>query len=148
MQGDYGLEEIIVNRTCDGKCSNCGDCCADVLPLDGNEIRIIRDYIRKHKIKEIVHKNCFQKIDLTCPFRDNVNKICTVYPVRPAICKCFICSKPQADIEKDKILFHTKKKAESMRHLFFGGKSYDEILGIMFQEIKNRYEKEKNDANK
>ena len=71
------MKDIIVNKTCDGKCSSCGECCADILPIDGNEIRIIRDYIRKHNIKECVHLNCFQRgLDMTCPFRDNVNKIC------------------------------------------------------------------------
>ncbi len=143
------MKDIIVNKTCNGKCSSCGECCADILPIDGNEIRIIKDYIRKHNIKECVHLNCFQTgLDLTCPFRDNKNKICTIYPVRPAICKSFICSKPKPDIERDKALFHIKKKTESMRHIFFGGKSYYEILGILFQEMKNRYEKEKNNANK
>ena len=148
MQGDYGLEEIIINKTCDGKCSNCGGCCADILPIDENEMRIIKDYIKKHKIKECVHLNCFQRVDLTCPFRDNKNKICTIYPVRPAICKTFICSKPQPDIERDRALFHQKKKAESMRHIFFGGKDIGEVMSMCYEEMLKQFEKEKKDANK
>lgn len=30
---------------------------------------------------------------MTCPFRDNVNRICTIYELRPAICKAFKCDK-------------------------------------------------------
>ena len=131
----YGLEELIVNKTCNGKCSSCGECCADILPIDTYEIKVIKDYIKKHNIKESKHLPCVDtRIDLTCPFRDNEKKICTIYPVRPAICKTFICSKPQPDIERDKALFHRKKKAESMRHIFFGGKSYNEILHTLVAE--------------
>ena len=44
------FNNIIQNRTCNGKCSSCGECCSDILPLDNFEIKKIRDYINKHKI--------------------------------------------------------------------------------------------------
>ncbi len=121
----------IVNKTCNGKCSSCGECCADILPIDDYEIKKIKDYIKTHQIKECKHIPVvcnYSVLDLTCPFRDNENKKCAIYPVRPAICRCFICSQPGPDIMRNKLLFHNKKDVHSMRHEFFGG---DDLPTIM-----------------
>ena len=113
---------MITNFCINNKCSNCGQCCSDILPLDKFEISKIKNYINQHKIKECKHSNCFEKIlDFTCPFRDNENKICLIYPVRPQICKTFICCNSIDKIERDKDIFYSKKYAYSMRNLFFKG---------------------------
>lgn len=129
-------KNIIKDFTCNGKCSSCGQCCSDILPISKNEIKNIKNYIDKHKIKECKHQTIFDnKLDLTCPFRDNEKKICTIYAVRPDICKCFICSKPQPDIERDRNLFYAKKSAESMRNIFFGGESLNSIFMKLLNNI-------------
>lgn len=132
------VNATIVNKTCNGNCSNCGECCSDLLPLDETEIYKIRQYIKKYNIKEQNHLpfGLSDTLDLTCPFRDNVNKKCTIYKVRPDICKCFICSKPKPDIEKDKALFYRTKRAVSMRNIFFKGPSYEQILILMLKQFK------------
>lgn len=126
-------ENLIKNFTCNGKCSNCGECCSDVLPVSKGEIKIIKNYMIANKIKEAKHGNFLTKIDLdlTCPFRDNDKKICRIYPVRPMICKSFICSKPIPDIEDVKRLMHETKDMISMREVFFGGISLAEIFHIL-----------------
>ena len=46
------MEYTIQDFTKDGKCSSCGQCCSNLLPLSNNEIRKIKEYIKKHGIKE------------------------------------------------------------------------------------------------
>lgn len=70
------------------KCTGCGVCCSCLLPVSKNEIRIIRKYIKQHKIKPLHNLGM-----LDCPFFDS-NKSehkCLIYPVRPWICKVFYC---------------------------------------------------------
>lgn len=132
-------ELSITNFTCNGKCSQCGECCNDLLPVSQKEILVIKDYIRKHNIKECTHTLnvlSYNEIDLICPFRDNVNKKCTIYPVRPFICRSFICSKAKPDIYEARELCSKKNHIISMRGEFFGGQAFANILkNIMNKSI-------------
>ena len=107
--------------TTDGACSQCGQCCGDILPLSQKEIDQIRRYVRKNGIKAEVHcpPTVAPVADYTCPFRNEMLKKCNIYEIRPLICRDFICSKPPTDA--DKLLFSDKRKAISMRKTFFGG---------------------------
>ena len=90
----------VFDYTKDGKCSDCGQCCADFLPMSDAEVETIRRYIRKHNIKEQVHRppTTAPVLDTTCPFRNNEKRRCEIYPVRPMICKDFRCDKPSKEI--------------------------------------------------
>lgn len=116
-----GLEDVIHDFTNDGECSKCGNCCGRILPLSKKEIDIIRNYIKKHDIKE--KKNIFpyknKLIDFTCPFRDNTLKICTIYKVRPKICKEFICNDEERAKVNRKNLLKENRKVIDMRKEFF-----------------------------
>lgn len=61
-------------------CTNCGRCCG-LIPATPDEIKEIRAYVSKHKIKAVNIRK------MTCPFRDDKKKICLIYPVRPMICR-------------------------------------------------------------
>lgn len=39
----------MVNFTCNGVCSNCGECCSDTLHLSDEEIEVIEKYIKEKK---------------------------------------------------------------------------------------------------
>ena len=41
--------------TDNGKCTQCGQCCSNILPMTEDEISVIRRYIKKHHIKERKH---------------------------------------------------------------------------------------------
>ena len=59
--------------TVNGKCSNCGECCSTLLPVSDDEIKQIRQYIRKHHVKlkhNVKAPMAARTIDLTCPFLD------------------------------------------------------------------------------
>lgn len=117
------LEEVCRNMnnglydfTQNGKCTGCGSCCSDLLPVSGKEIKEIKRYIKKNHIQEQKHT-----FDLTCPFlNDSKSKDkCTIYQVRPEICRSFICNDPHG-AQKNKKLLYKKYEAIDMREMFFG----------------------------
>lgn len=103
-----------------GKCSNCGQCCSDLLPLSIKEIEIIKAYVRTHHIKKQEHKMPFAQVadfDLCCPFLDiSKEHKCTIYEVRPLICKSFLCCRKDFDTE----LLNDDRFPVIMSEIFFG----------------------------
>ena len=88
-------EGTVTDFTDNGKCSECGGCCTNYMPISPAEVLRIKKYIKRHNIKEISKINVLlavPTIDLTCPFRDDTKKICVIYEVRPTVCKLFICN--------------------------------------------------------
>lgn len=124
--------ETITDFTVNGKCSECGKCCSDVLPLSDNEVNRIKAYIKKHGIKEQRH-NVLMGIDLTCPFRDDANKKCLIYSIRPAICRQFMCNHTHEDIMKAKFDFHKINRVVFMRSEFFGN---NEDINFAFNVLR------------
>lgn len=130
------IDDVIVKDfTKDGKCSNCGQCCSNLLPLSEAEIKRIKAYIKKHGIKEQRH-NALMAVDMTCPFRDERNKKCLIYDIRPAICREFMCNHTHADILKAKLDFHNINQAVFMRAEFFGNREdIDFFVSVMRGEL-------------
>ena len=120
----------ITDYTIDGKCSGCGECCSNMLPMSTDEVRQIKAYIKKHNIKEQRH-NFLQGIDMTCPFRDELNRKSLVYEVRPAICREFVCNHTVEDIQKAKIDLHKINRVVLMRNEFFGSNEDIEFLKVV-----------------
>lgn len=109
----------VTDFTNNGKCSNCGQCCSNLLPLSDNEVKTIKKYIKKHKLKEQRH-NVMVGVDMMCPFRDEANKKCLIYEIRPAICRQFMCNHTKEDIMAWKIDFHKRFRPIFMRNEFYG----------------------------
>ena len=112
----------VYDHTKGGECSGCGQCCADFLPISQGEIKRIRKYVRDNRITEQKHipPTVEPVEDWTCPFRNDMEQKCEIYPVRPAICRDFRCDKPRKQIEADKKLYHGKYSVVRMRETFFG----------------------------
>lgn len=112
----------VYNLTDHGKCTQCGSCCSNLLPMTQNEIEKIKQHIKKNRIKEQVHGIPLAKptLDLTCPFLDTGKKTekCTIYDVRPSICRCFICSEPNGAM-KHKELWEGDYRVVNVRSEFF-----------------------------
>lgn len=106
----------------DGKCSNCGNCCVDLLPLSKNELERLRRYAREHILKE--HRQAPfwdpKATDLTCPFRNQHTQKCEAYPVRPLICRSFTCAKPLDVAKHDRDEIHKTRQVMSLRYEVFG----------------------------
>lgn len=130
---DTQMFEKVLNETyeqmnaglCDftdhGKCSCCGQCCGDLLPVTDKEIAKIKEYVKTNNIKAHRHGNFLSVniLDLTCPFMDSSKELkCTIYPVRPQICKMFSCHKENR--KGIPAQFALSAHAVSMRQTFFG----------------------------
>ncbi len=113
------MEYTCTDFTVNGKCSNCGHCCSNMLPMSKQEVNRIKAYIKEHDIKEQRH-NFTALADMTCPFRDETNRKCLVYEVRPAICRQFMCNHTHEEIMKAKFNFHEINQVVFMRNEFFG----------------------------
>lgn len=128
-------EAMVTDFTVNNKCSNCGQCCSNCLPLSETEVKRIKAYIKKHNIKEQRH-NAMVGVDMTCPFRDEANKKCLIYEIRPAICREFMCNHTQEDIKKSKLDFHKTNRVVFMRAEFFNNKEdinfYMSVVGGLF----------------
>lgn len=109
--------ETVPDRTCNGKCSGCSECCLRMtLRLTNTEIKKIRKYIKENNIKPQKHfptdtplavmaeQSLF--VDNICPFLDQnaeQGHNCTIYPVRPIICRTYICT-----------MYHDEKTAKQV----------------------------------
>lgn len=110
------------NNCVDGKCSNCGNCCTDFLPLTKGELDRLYNYAKSHGLKEHRQAPFWDKnaTDLTCPFRNQQTQKCEVYPVRPLICRSFTCAKPLDVAKHDRDEIHKARKVMSLRYEIFG----------------------------
>lgn len=77
------MNNILMNIPKHKNCTNCGECCG-IIPASIPEVNAIRNYIAVNGISPV------KRDDKTiCPFRDNKDKKCLIYPVRPIICRLF-----------------------------------------------------------
>ena len=108
--------------TKNGKCTGCGACCSNLLPMTDDEIRTIRKYIKTHGIKEFKHllPLANPSVDMTCPFMDDSKKCdkCMIYEVRPKICRDFICDPKQRPMDAD-LRYMLSAKIVNVREEFF-----------------------------
>lgn len=104
----------------DGKCICCGECCSDLLPVTDQEVMRLKQYVKKHHLKEHRHNVLNGLRDGTCPFLNGETHRCDVYAVRPEICRSFICSKTLAEADRDRELLSQIREPKSMRYEIFG----------------------------
>lgn len=124
----------VTDFTVKGKCSNCGQCCSGVLPLSRAEVERIKRYLTQNPVKEQRH-NVMTGVDMTCPFRDERNRVCLIYPVRPDICVAFLCSYSPEDIQRTKMDFHENRAVVFMREEFFGNPEARKYRDAVVAEI-------------
>lgn len=113
----------LIDLTKDGKCTGCGQCCSNYLPMSETDVIRIKKWMSKNKVKEQKHilPTNNLSIDLTCPFLDmsKPDKKCSIYHVRPSICKAFKCNDKEGAM-KNKQLYHERYRVVDMRNEFFG----------------------------
>ena len=118
------LRDGVKDYTCHGECSNCGECCGDMLPLTRGDILTIKAYLSHHDVKEVKHvpPTINPVIDRTCPFRNDLERKCNIYPARPLVCRLFKCNKQASGELMDITKYKEEPHLISMRSFFFGHK--------------------------
>ena len=82
----------VVDKSVNGRCSGCGECCSDILPLTEAEIARLKSFVKTRHFKAHTHlcAPCTATYDMTCPFLTPQHK-CAVYDIRPQVCRLFKC---------------------------------------------------------
>lgn len=111
------MEHGVYDLTKDGKCSQCGQCCTNFLPMSEKELKTIKRHVKKHHIKPQKHlmPTVEPTLDFTYPLRNDEEWKCMCYEVRPQICRSFLCSNPKNGILATKSEFHAKYRVVDMR---------------------------------
>ena len=124
MIGTVGdvLNSSPTDLTRKGKCTGCGECCSNILPLSDAEIKRIKAYIKLNNVQEqkhfIIGMATKPDMDFACPFmKVSGNKRCVIYEIRPEICRDYVCNKSSKDISEE--LLKEKRKPVFMRETFF-----------------------------
>ena len=119
----------IINYTDNGKCSNCGECCGNVLPLTEQDIKAMKGYIKNHNVQPENHTPPVlnQFIDMVCPLRNNRENKCNIYPARPTICRLFKCDKASSGTILDIAKFKGLANLYNVRKLFFGSEGKETL---------------------
>lgn len=126
---DAHLEQV-KDFTKDGQCSCCGECCKDIIVSDFNEIMKIRKFVKQRNIRPQVHPVGPNSVDMTCPFLNWDTHMCNIYPVRPKICKEFLCSKSREEINTSRERIAQIGTVLSLRKEIFGDDSHIRILSL------------------
>lgn len=70
------------------KCQNCGECCGPV-PVTANELTAIKAAISQMPKEELTKLKEQKRGAFDCILLDKENKKCSIYDVRPEICRMF-----------------------------------------------------------
>ena len=130
-------QKRVKNKCCNGACSGCGECCTDLLPLTVTELERIKKYVDEHHLSENRHTMFWNPntIDLTCPFRNDKTQKCEIYPVRPKICREFICNRSQEQILKCRDKVSQSRYTYSLRYEFFNNpESMNLVVALILKE--------------
>nr|DAX12650.1 MAG TPA: Putative zinc- or iron-chelating domain [Bacteriophage sp.] len=113
----------VYDLTCNGECTQCGNCCSNLLPMTEYEIATIHKYIKEYHIKEHRHNypTATPTMDMTCPFLndDKPKEKCEIYSVRPRICREFICCPSKRPPIND-LSYKLKCRVVDVRKEFYG----------------------------
>ena len=76
---------MLLNIPAHKNCTNCGACCG-IIPASPAEVKTIKEFLADHPEDKAHAVKNSMKLH-RCPFRDNKQKKCLIYPVRPVVCQ-------------------------------------------------------------
>lgn len=125
------------NKTCNHKCSCCGECCTSMIPITKKELMIIKKYVKDNNIKgNYLSTESGQNLYAFCPFLNKETHKCNIYAVRPYVCRNFKCDKNKETLIKERNDysqradyngFFNNTPTASLQYLVYGDYMYDII---------------------
>ena len=136
--------EKLTDNTCNGKCSNCGQCCGLFVPFNDDDIDRIKKYVKENNIKQTNRVNVLTgSFNAHCCFLDTIRNRCKIYPVRPYVCRDFMCNQKDWICKRDE--YESKAKYNSTFNTqimaTFDDKVYDDYEPILRYILYSLYEK-------
>jgi len=105
----------LTDSTKGGKCTGCGGCCGNLLPISSKDKKRIKQHLKTMQQQP----TAYEGTALDCPFlTDEPGKRCSIYEARPDICRVFICSKGP-DASTAAMMRNGGYKITNMRDTFF-----------------------------
>lgn len=88
------MENLMGEFGCNPELAEChAKCCTNTLLLSDKEIARIRNYIGRNGIKPFNRNNIFsQEYHDVCPFLNPETLKCSIYQIRPSVCRFFECN--------------------------------------------------------
>lgn len=105
------MSSEIHNNTNNGQCSKCGECCGLFIPFTESELKKIIKYVKQNNIEPTDRIDIQGNMYANCCFYDRYNRKCNIYPVRPYVCKDFICSR--IDWKEKREIYENRAKYNS-----------------------------------
>lgn len=103
----------------DFECKHCHNCCGPIIWFKPEDV-VIRGYLFKHKINfKPLSTDEFKQNDMICPFLKNDK--CSIYPVRPLVCRL-------QGVEKNLVCIHGNKRYLSKKEFEKIRKKFNELL--------------------
>lgn len=137
-----------MDLTKNGKCSRCGQCCSNFIPLTPSEAKNLRELI-KEDIEVQIKTDDKGRVYMLCPFLlmspDSDETRCSIYENRPSICRIYQCNKTQkvkdpanepyiiTDLMKDIIKYDYQKD---------NGMTYEEAMEYHIQKCRRDRDEE------
>ena len=136
LKSQLDNEDNLIDQTINGNCSRCGKCCGMFIPFTRSELKTIRQYVKKHKIKPIdrmdKETNTYKA---HCCFLDEENHKCLIYEVRPFTCRNFICNredwKKYRDLYSQKGYYNCSSKNKPTILASFDDLIYNDIKPLL-----------------
>lgn len=120
--------------TKNGKCSKCGSCCSNFIPLTEDEIQKLQELVKKDDTEVQIKYIPDGRIMMMCPFliMNNENEIrkCSIYEDRPSICKLFICSNAKMKLSLEESMKY--KVVDMMKDIVHY--DYQKETGLTYEE--------------
>lgn len=104
MESNGRLDEEIIseikgawNKKCidysdeNGNCNGCSECCNVFVPITKKELKLLKRLLTKKVLKRYKKSKDDYSINCKCPF--STDKGCSIYNLRPSICKQYHCKK-------------------------------------------------------
>ena len=109
MKQKQNFEEEIIseikgawNKKCidysdeNGNCNGCSECCNVFVPITKKELKLLKRLLTKKVLKRYAKSTMNDSINCKCPF--STDDGCSIYNLRPSICKNYHCKKELSKI--------------------------------------------------
>ncbi len=100
MENAIEILPLFLHRKKANKCAGCAECCKDAILLNWVDVMMIREQLSINQVAKIrIRENDFaigiilsEEKEMFCSFLDRTNNLCTIYPVRPLVCRVYVCA--------------------------------------------------------
>lgn len=135
-----------------GKCSRCGNCCSNFLPLTLDEIKELKQLV-KEDVEVQIKYGPGNRFVMMCPFlifnNEDSTTRCSIYEHRPSICRLFRCDEPVTKLSAEEsekyMLVDMMREIVRYDYQKDAGMTYQQAMNFHLNKCREDRKKEKGD---